>query len=59
MKSLIVFYIPTDAVPTHRKDRRKMRKEFEKNVPDAHIILIEDPNRLKVETEVFFNPYQK
>jgi hypothetical protein len=57
MKDLIVFYVPTDSVPSSKKARKRMAKSFKKNRPEnTDVILIEDPNIERVHTEVFFKP---
>jgi hypothetical protein len=57
MESLIVIYLPDGNVPTEKKDRKTMKDNFEKNKPyGSEILLIIDPNRTKVEVEVFFKP---
>lgn len=63
MKSIIVFYIPiiigdTDAV---KKEKEKLAAEWRASIEaelknSFYVLLIEDPNRTKVETEVFFKP---
>lgn len=59
MKSLIVFYIPSESIPLSRKGVKQMVKGFEKRKPDdADMILIEDPTIKHVKIEVHFNPYQ-
>jgi len=56
MKSLIVIYIPLESTPKKKKGRRKCKEGFEKNKPEgSDILIISDPARSKVETEVFFN----
>jgi hypothetical protein len=60
MKSLIVFYIPSDSVPITRKGIKRMVKGFKRNkIKGSRVIVIEDPAIEKVKTEVFFNLYQK
>jgi hypothetical protein len=64
MKSVIVFYIPlpigaTMAVQKTRKDAITNSIENLKDTDlysNFHIVVVEDPARDKVETEVFFNP---
>ena len=53
MKSVIVFYIPvkTQDQPDPVIELQKLEES------GFQVILIEDPARTKIETEVFFNPF--
>lgn len=64
MKSVIVFYFP---IPyTESSTQEKRRKEILNNnyknlntsklVEDFDFVFIEDPDRDKIETEIFFRP---
>lgn len=69
MKSLIVFYIPMPLGITEaelEKREIRIRENFLKEGGsigldnlrnDFHTVVIHDPDRKKVKTEVFFNPY--
>lgn len=64
MKSVIVIYTPIQYTEssTHERRRRQIQDDNLKNLRDSelakdfHFIIIEDPDRDKVETEIFFKP---
>jgi hypothetical protein len=64
MKSLIVIYTPTimGATVVETKKRKELLQEDVKNIKqsnlyeDFHCLVIQDPDRKKVEVEVFFKP---
>ena len=57
MKTLIVFYIPTEVIPLNKKGRKRMTKSLKSKRPEgSEIIIIEDPTVKFIHTEVFFNP---
>ena len=63
MKSVIVFYVPapfgeTPAVRDIRKEMRNNLEELKNSELSSNfeIIIVEDPAREKVETDVFFKP---
>lgn len=63
MKSVIIFYIPyimgeTDAVKAERDEIDNRLHELRRTNlgQNFHIVIVEDPDRTKIEAEVFFKP---
>lgn len=56
MKSVIVFYLPVESekmklLPSEEDFKKKMSNSF-------HVLFVYDPARIKIEAEVFFNPFE-